>query len=62
MPGGRSHHGHAQPERFARFFEGLEVVGPGIVAAEERHPEFGEPVPGQEGVHSGAYVAVARKA
>ncbi|CAL9468142.1 SAM-dependent methyltransferase [Streptomyces sp. Tu 3180] len=49
-------------ERFARFFEGLEVVAPGIVAAEEWHPELGEPVPGQESVHSGAYVAVARKA
>ena len=47
--------------RFARFFEGLEIVAPGIVAAEEWHPELGEPVPGQEGVHSGAYVAVARK-
>ncbi|MEZ3177394.1 SAM-dependent methyltransferase [Streptomyces pimonensis] len=48
-------------DRFARFFEGLEVVDPGIVAAEEWHPELGEPVPGQEGVHSGAYVTVARK-
>ncbi|AZM60575.1 methyltransferase [Streptomyces sp. WAC 01420] len=49
-------------ERFTRFFEGLEIVEPGIVAAEEWHPELDEPVPGQEGVHSGAYVAVARKA
>ncbi|MET9149651.1 SAM-dependent methyltransferase [Streptomyces griseoflavus] len=49
-------------ERFARFFEGLEVVDPGMVAAEAWHPELGEPVPGQEGVLSGAYVAVARKA
>ncbi|MEU3093351.1 SAM-dependent methyltransferase [Streptomyces sp. NPDC006967] len=48
-------------ERFARFFEGLEVVEPGMVAAEEWHPELGEPVPGSEGVRSGAYVAVARK-
>lgn len=49
-------------DRFARFFDGLEVVDPGVVVAEEWHPELGEPVPGQEGVHSGAYVAVARKA
>ncbi|WGD41345.1 SAM-dependent methyltransferase [Streptomyces cathayae] len=48
-------------ERFARFFEGLEPVAPGIVAAEDWHPELGEPVPGQEDVRSGAYVAVARK-
>ncbi|CAL9501335.1 hypothetical protein SUDANB58_03460 [Streptomyces sp. enrichment culture] len=48
-------------DRFARFLQGLEPVAPGIVAAEEWHPELGEPVPGQEDVHSGAYVAVARK-
>ncbi|MFE9935553.1 SAM-dependent methyltransferase [Streptomyces hirsutus] len=48
-------------ERFARFFEGLEPVEPGIVAAEDWHPELGEPVPGQENVLSGSYVAVARK-
>ncbi|MEW2073017.1 hypothetical protein AB0941_05200 [Streptomyces sp. NPDC013433] len=42
--------------------EGLEVIASGVVAAEEWHPELGEPVPGQEGVHSGAYVAVARRA
>ncbi|AJP03334.1 methyltransferase [Streptomyces cyaneogriseus subsp. noncyanogenus] len=48
-------------DRFARFFEGLEPAAPGIVAAEEWHPELGEPVAGQEDVHSGAYVAVARK-
>lgn len=45
-----------------RFFEGLEIVDAGIAAAEEWHPELGEPVPGQDGVHSGAYVAVARRA
>lgn len=48
-------------KRFARFFGGLEPVAPGVVAAEDWHPELGEPVPGQGDVHSGAYVAVARK-
>ncbi|MGV4890976.1 SAM-dependent methyltransferase [Streptomyces viridosporus] len=48
-------------DRLARFFDGLEPVAPGIVAAEDWHPELGEPVPGQEGVLSGAYAAVARK-
>ncbi|MDH6227200.1 MULTISPECIES: SAM-dependent methyltransferase [Streptomyces] len=48
-------------ERFARFFEGLDVLEPGIVLAEDWHPELGEPVPGQEGIVSGSYVAVARK-
>ncbi|KLJ02666.1 SAM-dependent methyltransferase [Streptomyces sp. KE1] len=48
-------------ERFARFFDGLELTAPGIVAAEEWHPELGEPVEGQEGVHSGAYAGVGRK-
>ncbi|MGW5394078.1 SAM-dependent methyltransferase, partial [Streptomyces koyangensis] len=33
----------------------------GIVAAEEWHPELGEPVAGQDGVHSGAYAGVGRK-
>ncbi|MFD9878666.1 SAM-dependent methyltransferase [[Kitasatospora] papulosa] len=49
-------------DRFARFFDGLDLAAPGILAAEEWHPELGEPVPGQEGAHSGEYVAVARKA
>ncbi|MFD6321342.1 SAM-dependent methyltransferase [Streptomyces sp. NPDC058442] len=48
-------------ERFARFFEGLEPVAPGVVAAEDRHPELGEPVPGRGDVRSGAYVVVARE-
>ncbi|MET8574903.1 SAM-dependent methyltransferase [Streptomyces sp. NPDC005012] len=49
-------------DQFARFFQGLEIVEPGIVAAEAWHPELGEPVPGQDDIVSGGYVAVARKA
>ncbi|MEV7458963.1 SAM-dependent methyltransferase [Streptomyces rubiginosohelvolus] len=43
-------------EEFSRFFEGLEIVTPGLVKA----PEWfnGRPAPEQE--HSGMYVAVAR--
>ncbi|MEU1215580.1 SAM-dependent methyltransferase [Streptomyces sp. NPDC005791] len=48
-------------EQFARFFGGVDVVGPGIVAAEAWHPELGEPVPGQDDVISAGYVAVGRK-
>ncbi|MFD7721036.1 SAM-dependent methyltransferase [Streptomyces sp. NPDC059814] len=47
--------------QFAAFFEGLEIVEPGIVAAEAWHPELGEPVPGQEDIISAGYVAVGRK-
>ncbi|MER7312585.1 MULTISPECIES: SAM-dependent methyltransferase [Streptomyces] len=48
-------------ERFAAFFEGLDIVGPGIVAAEAWHPELGAPVPGQDDIVSAGYVAVGRK-
>ncbi|MFS0691524.1 SAM-dependent methyltransferase [Streptomyces nitrosporeus] len=48
-------------EQFAAFFRGLEIVEPGIVAAEAWHPELGEPVPGQDDVISAGYVAVGRK-
>ncbi|MEU8626885.1 SAM-dependent methyltransferase [Streptomyces sp. NPDC048669] len=47
--------------QFAAFFDGLEIVEPGIVAAEAWHPELGEPVPGQEDIISAGYVAVGRK-
>ncbi|MFF4248596.1 SAM-dependent methyltransferase [Streptomyces sp. NPDC001822] len=47
-------------DRFARFFDGLDIVEPGIVAAEAWHPELGEPVPGQDDVISAGYVAVGR--
>ncbi|MFD7712538.1 SAM-dependent methyltransferase [Streptomyces sp. NPDC059786] len=46
---------------FTRFFEGLDLVEPGVVLAEQWHPELGEAVPGQEdGFASPMYAAVAR--
>ncbi|MGN5636100.1 SAM-dependent methyltransferase [Streptomyces sp. AC154] len=48
-------------QQFAAFFDGLEIVEPGIVAAEAWHPELGEPVPGQDDIISAGYVAVGRK-
>ncbi|WP_320776359.1 SAM-dependent methyltransferase [Streptomyces sp. CRN 30] len=47
---------------FTRFFEGLDLVEPGVVLAEDWHPELGEPVeaPGG-GFVSAMYAAVARK-
>ncbi|MEV0847027.1 SAM-dependent methyltransferase [Streptomyces sp. NPDC049954] len=48
-------------DQFTAFFTGLEVAGPGIVAAEKWHPELGDPVPGQEDIVSPGYVAVGRK-
>ncbi|MEU4263099.1 SAM-dependent methyltransferase [Streptomyces argenteolus] len=47
--------------QFAAFFEGLDLVEPGIVAAEAWHPELGDPIPGHENVVSAGYVAVGRK-
>ncbi|MFJ6850730.1 SAM-dependent methyltransferase [Streptomyces sp. NPDC091271] len=47
--------------QFARFFDGLDIVEPGIVAAEAWHPGLGEPVPGQDDIVSAGYVAVGRK-
>ncbi|MFE2020940.1 SAM-dependent methyltransferase [Streptomyces sp. NPDC059499] len=47
--------------QFAAFFEGLEIVEPGIVAAEAWHPELGEPIPGQDDIVSAGYVALGRK-
>lgn len=47
--------------QFTAFFDGLEIVEPGIVAAEAWHPELGEPVPGQDDIVSAGYVAVGRK-
>ncbi|MDH6224411.1 MULTISPECIES: SAM-dependent methyltransferase [Streptomyces] len=49
-------------EQFARFFDGLELVEPGVVLAEQWRPELGEPVPGQGDSISSTYAAVARKA
>lgn len=56
-----SHPDMRSRDRFTRFFDGLEVVTPGRVTAEKWHPELGEPVPRQECVRSGAYVAVTCK-
>ncbi|WP_405939306.1 SAM-dependent methyltransferase [Streptomyces sp. NBC_00726] len=48
-------------DEFASFFDGLEIVEPGIVAAEAWHPELGEPVPGTGEIVTPGYVAVGRK-
>ncbi|MFE6827475.1 SAM-dependent methyltransferase [Streptomyces sp. NPDC057690] len=48
-------------EEFTRFFDGLDLVEPGVAVVPEWHPELGEPVPGQDkGVIPG-YGAVGRK-
>ncbi|WP_228973779.1 SAM-dependent methyltransferase [Streptomyces sp. DH12] len=48
-------------EEFGRFFDGLELVEPGVSLTAEWHPELGEPVPvaGDEPIPG--YAAVARK-
>jgi hypothetical protein len=48
-------------EQFTRFFDGLELVEPGVVLAEQWRPELGEPVPGQGDNISSTYAAVARR-
>ncbi|WP_217140525.1 SAM-dependent methyltransferase [Streptomyces sp. AC627_RSS907] len=48
-------------EEFARFFEGLELVEPGVAVPHLWHPELGEPVAGQEDGVIPGYGAVARK-
>ena len=48
-------------DQFARFFDGLDITEPGIVAAEAWHPGLGEPVAGQDDIISAGYVAVGRK-
>ncbi|MFE9672692.1 SAM-dependent methyltransferase [Streptomyces sp. NPDC006259] len=48
-------------EEFGRFFDGLELVEPGVAVVPEWHPELGEPVPGQEDGVIPGYGAVARK-
>ncbi|MFJ7418196.1 SAM-dependent methyltransferase [Streptomyces uncialis] len=45
-----------------RFFEGLDLVDPGIVLVDQWHPELGERVPGQENGPMPGYVGVGRKA
>jgi hypothetical protein len=46
---------------FARFFDGLELVEPGVEVVHRWHPELGEPVPGQDDGVIPGYGAVARK-
>ncbi|WP_409472748.1 SAM-dependent methyltransferase [Streptomyces sp. HC307] len=46
---------------FARFFDGLELVEPGVAVVHEWHPELGEPVPGQDDGVIPGYGAVGRK-
>ncbi|MEU1052336.1 SAM-dependent methyltransferase [Streptomyces sp. NPDC005876] len=48
-------------EEFARFFDGLELVEPGIEVPHRWHPELGEPIPGQDDGVIPGYGAVARK-
>ena len=45
-------------EEFTGFFEGLELVDPGLVLAAEWHPELGQPQGGKE---IPLYVGVGRK-
>ncbi|MFI6487984.1 SAM-dependent methyltransferase [Streptomyces sp. NPDC050564] len=49
-------------EEFARFFDGLELVEPGVQVPHQWHPELGEPVPGQDDGVVPGYGAVGRKA
>ncbi|MFG2355753.1 SAM-dependent methyltransferase [Streptomyces sp. NPDC048521] len=46
---------------FARFFDGLDLVDPGVEVVHKWHPELGEPVPGQDDGVIPGYGAVARK-
>ncbi|MDX3518151.1 SAM-dependent methyltransferase [Streptomyces scabiei] len=48
-------------EEFTRFFDGLELVDPGVEVPQHWHPELGEPVPGQDDGVIPGYGAVARK-
>ncbi|MGW3667259.1 SAM-dependent methyltransferase [Streptomyces sp. NPDC005141] len=48
-------------EEFARFFDGLDLVEPGVAVVHQWHPELGEPVPGQDDGVIPGYGAVARK-
>lgn len=48
-------------EEFGRFFDGLELVEPGVSVVHHWHPELGELVPGQDDGVIPGYGAVARK-
>ncbi|TWV33377.1 SAM-dependent methyltransferase [Streptomyces misionensis] len=49
-------------DEFTRFFDGLDLVEPGVEIVHKWHPELGEPVPGQDDGVIPGYGAVARKA
>ncbi|MFF3462978.1 SAM-dependent methyltransferase [Streptomyces sp. NPDC001984] len=48
-------------EEFTRFFDGLELVAPGVEGVHRWHPELGDPVPGQDDGVIPGYGAVGRK-
>jgi hypothetical protein len=48
-------------EEFTRFFDGLELVGPGVEVPHLWHPELGEPVSGQDDGVIPGYGAAGRK-
>ncbi|WEH18838.1 SAM-dependent methyltransferase [Streptomyces sp. VNUA24] len=48
-------------EEFTRFFDGLELIDPGVEVPQHWHPELGDPVPGQDDGIIPGYGAVARK-
>lgn len=48
-------------EEFTRFFDGLEPALPGVEVVHRRHPELGDPVPGQDDGVIPGYEAVGRK-
>ncbi|MEU6543479.1 SAM-dependent methyltransferase [Streptomyces sp. NPDC046859] len=48
-------------EEFTRFFDGLELVEPGVRVPHHWHPELGDPVPGQDDGTIPGYGAVGRK-
>ncbi|WP_330283928.1 SAM-dependent methyltransferase [Streptomyces sp. NBC_00588] len=48
-------------EEFTRFFDGLELVEPGVEVPHLWHPELGDPVPGQDDGVIPGYGAVGRK-
>jgi nucleotide-binding universal stress UspA family protein len=48
-------------EEFTRFFDGLDLVDPGVAIVPDWHPELGDPVPGQDDGVIPGYGAVGRK-
>ncbi|MEU8755706.1 SAM-dependent methyltransferase [Streptomyces chartreusis] len=48
-------------EEFTRFFDGLELVPPGVEVPHQWHPDLGDPVAGQDDGVIPGYGAVGRK-